>query len=232
MATVYVFLLSDLLKGSSMSENAVRELPENYGLRHTLDLNKNVKLAIILNLASLVCFVVFGVLFYWLLSLIRPGLIFGGQFLSSGLLVSESAWLQFLVIVLVYMGMIVLHEAVHGIFFWVYTRERPKFGFKGLYAYAGAPDWYLGKTPYLMVGTAPMVLISLAGFAAMLLAPPEWVFPILLFITLNASGAVGDIYAFFWIAPKPAGILVRDFGDRMQVFSPGEPPGGGESTGE
>ena len=215
-----------------MVEKAVKDLPENFQLQHTLDLNKNVKLAIGLNVASLVFFVGFGFLFYWLLSILRPGLIFEGEFLTTGLLVSDSIWLQFLVFALVYLGMIVLHEALHGAFFWIYTRERPKFGFKGLYAYAGAPDWYLAKKPYLVVGAAPLALISLAGFGAMLMVPPAWVFPILLFITLNASGAVGDIYAFFWILPKPNEILVRDFGDRMQVYGLDRPPAVEELAGK
>ena len=213
-----------------MSQKAVRDLPEGYGLWHTLDLNKNVKLMIGLNLASLALFAVFGVFFYWLLTLVRPGLLSGGESLTNDLFASESIFTQFLVIALVYLGMIVLHEAVHGLFFWVYTGERPEFGFRGVYAYAGAPDWYLSKNPYLIVGLAPLVLISLVGFAAMLFVPTGWVFPILLFITLNASGAVGDIYAFFWILPKPEEILVRDFGDRMQVFGPVDPHEEPENT--
>lgn len=204
-----------------MSQKAVQQLPEGYGLRHTLDLSKNLKLAIVLNLASLVLFVVFGVLFYWLLSLARPGLIFEGDFMTTGLFDSDSVFLQFLVVVLVYLGMIVLHEVVHGIFFWIYTSEQPVFGFRGVYAFAAAPTWYLAKGPYLVVGLAPLVLISLVGFIVMLIVPSGWVFPILLFITLNAAGAVGDIYAFFWILSKPEGIWVRDFGDRMQVYGLG-----------
>lgn len=205
-----------------MSQNAARELPEDYALIHKLDLNKNIKLAIGLNLVSLLLFVVFGVFFYWLLLQARPGLMNEESFLSSGLFTSDSVFTQFLVIALAYLGMIVLHEAVHGLFFWLFTQERPEFGFRGLYAYAGAPDWYLAKRPYLLVGLAPLVLISLVGFVAMLIVPFWWVFPILLFITLNASGAVGDIYAFFWILSKPEGILVQDFGDRMCVYGPGK----------
>ncbi|MFW5713800.1 MAG: DUF3267 domain-containing protein [Brevefilum sp.] len=205
-----------------MSNKAVRELPENYVLRQTLDLNKNVKLAIGLNLASLVLFVLFGVLFFGLLSLARPGLMFEEDFVTSGLFASESIFTRFLFFALLYLGMIVLHEVVHGLFFWLFTKDRPKFGFRGLYAYAGAPDWYLAKWPYLIVGLAPLVLISVVGFIAMLFVPIQWVFPILFFITLNASGAVGDIYAFFWILPMPNGILVQDIGDRMEVFGPNE----------
>jgi len=204
-----------------MSKKAVRELPEGYSLVKTLDLNKNVKLAIGLNLASLALFAVFGVFFYWLLILARPGLVTDSRILTTGLFTSDSVFTQFLVIALVYLGMIVLHEAVHGFFFWIFTKERPEFGFRGLYAYAGAPEWYFAKRPYLLVGLAPLVLISLVGFIAMLLVPSGWIFPILLFITLNASGAVGDIYAVFWLLPKHEGILVQDFGDRMQVYRPG-----------
>ena len=204
-----------------MSQKAVRDLPEDYDQCHTLDLNKNNKLAIGLNLASLACFVIFGALFYWLLIQVRPGLLSETGLLGSGFFNSDSIFTQFLVIALVYLGMIVLHEVVHGFFFWIFTRERPKFGFRGLYAYAGAPRWFFSKRPYLLIGLAPLVLISLAGFIAMLFVPGEWIFPILLFITLNASGAVGDIYAFFWILPKPDDILVRDFGDRMEIYGPG-----------
>lgn len=215
-----------------MSQKAVQQLPEGYGLRHTLDLSKNLKLAIGLNLASLVLIVVLGNLFYWLLSLVRPGLIFEGDFITTGLLPSDSFLLQFLVIVLIYLGMIVLHEVVHGIFFWIYTSEQPVFGFRGVYAFAAAPTWYLAKGPYLVVGLAPLVLISVVGFIAMLIVPPGWVFPILLLITLNAAGAVGDIYTFFWILPKPEAILVRDFGDRMQVYGPDGLDEGMEPAGD
>jgi hypothetical protein len=217
---------------SLRSQKAVQKLPEGYGLAHKLDLTKNIKLAIGLNLASLILFLAFGIFFIWLFSRVRPGALLDDQIFTSGLLVSDSIVTRFLVIVLVYMGMIVLHEAVHGLFFWVYTKEKPEFGFRGLYAYAAAPVWYLSKTPYLIVGLAPLVLISVVGFVAAIFAPYSWVFPILLFITLNASGAVGDIYAFFWILSQPAEILVQDFGDLMKVYAPGGMLEAGEEPGE
>jgi hypothetical protein len=215
-----------------MTQKAVRELPEEYGLAQILDLTKNVKLAIGLNLASLGLFLAFGVFFFWLFSLVRPGVVFEGAFLTTNVFVSDSFFVRFLVIVLVYLGMIVLHEAVHGLFFWLYTKDKPAFGFRGVYAYAGTPTWYLSKKPYLIVGLAPLVLISLVGFIVMIFVPSAWAFPILLFITLNASGAVGDIYAFFWILSKPSEVLVQDFGDRMKIYVPGGSMEAAEETGE
>jgi hypothetical protein len=215
---------------SLRSQKAVQKLPEGYGLAHKLDLTKNIKLAIGLNLASLILFLVFGVFFFWLFSLVRPRAMFDDGLFTTGLLLSESIITRFFVIILVYLGMIILHEAVHGLFFWIYTKEKPEFGFRGVYAYAGAPSWYLTKTPYLIVGLAPLVLISVAGFIAAIFLPSAWIFPVLLFITLNASGAVGDIYAFFWILSKPAGVLVQDFGDRMKVYAPGGAMEAGEES--
>lgn len=202
------------------SKKATRTLPEGYGLLRTLDLTKNIKLAIVLNLASLALFFGFGILFYWLLSLVRPGLFASGAVFALNLFSMGSFLVELLVLAVIYVVMILLHEAIHGVFFWLFTGERPKFGFNGLYAYAGAPDWYLARGAYLWVSMAPLVLLSTVGFAVLTLVPVDWAFPLYLFITLNAAGAVGDIYAFFWILAKPNSILVQDFGDRMRVFTP------------
>ncbi len=46
---------------------------------------------------------------------------------------------------------LVLHELVHGLCFWSFTRDRPRFGWKLIYAYAAAPGWYLPRGRYLTV---------------------------------------------------------------------------------
>ena len=67
--------------------------------------------------------------------------------------------------------MIVLHEGLHGLFFWLFTREKPKFAFKGFYAYAAMPDWYLPKKEYLITALAPLVGITLLGVLGLALLP-------------------------------------------------------------
>jgi hypothetical protein len=62
-----------------------------------------------------------------------------------------------LVVLLVSIGLsgvvaMVVHELVHGALLWWLTRARPVFGFKGWYAYAGAPGWYFGRAPWVPGG--------------------------------------------------------------------------------
>jgi len=114
--------------------------------------------------------------------------------------------------------MVFLHEGIHGLFFWIFTKEKPKFGFKLIYAYAGAPGWHITKWPYLVIGIAPLIIISIIGFAVMLIVPVEWIIPIMLFITINAGGAAGDIYTVFWLLKSPENILVHDSGDWVKIF--------------
>jgi hypothetical protein len=202
------------------SSKSTRELPNGYEFIDMLDLVQDQKLLITISLASLVLFVVFGIMFIGLLQLMRPefrGLT--GDF-SLNLFEPGRLFVLMLAFLAVSMVMVILHEAIHGLFFWLFTGGRIKYGFKGAYAYAAAPDWYIPRTPYLVVSLAPLVLISLLGFTALLFVPQSGIFAVLLLITMNASGAAGDLYAFIWILRQPKAVLIQDFGERMKVYGP------------
>jgi hypothetical protein len=113
---------------------------------------------------------------------------------------------------------ILLHELVHGLFFWFFTREKPKFGFKWSYAYATAPGWHFDKSIYWLIGLAPLVLLSLAGLLVASFTPENWLFYLLFGMFTNASGAIGDLYIVIRLAFEPAGTLVEDQGTGFRVF--------------
>jgi hypothetical protein len=115
--------------------------------------------------------------------------------------------------------MIVLHEAVHGIFFWLFSGRFPQFGFKGYYAYAAMPPGvYLQRDRYILTGIAPAVLLTLGGLA-MLPVLPAWTLPTLLFFLAgNASGSVGDVLVVVWLLSKPPGVLIEDNGAVMVLY--------------
>jgi hypothetical protein len=112
----------------------------------------------------------------------------------------------------------VLHEAIHGLFFWVFTRSRPVFGVKLLFAYAGAPDWYIPRNQYSIVGIAPLVMISLVGFLLIPLIPLSTAQILLFGMVMNAAGAVGDIYVCGRVLRLPPDVLVRDTGFVFDVY--------------
>ena len=185
----------------------------------SLDLIKDRKMLVLLSLASLVLFVVCWAGLAWLLQVLRPDIFPGSESISFTLTGAGSIFIQLLVLLGVIFAMVTLHEAIHGIFFKLFTGGRVKFAFRGAYAYAAAPGWFIGKTSYLLISIAPLVLISLVGVAALLIVPVNWILPIMLLVVMNASGAVGDVYVFFLLVSMSGDILVQDFGERMEVYA-------------
>lgn len=115
---------------------------------------------------------------------------------------------------------IVFHEAMHGLFFWLFTQRRPRFGFKFLYAYAALPpDVYLTRNPYLVVGLAPLIGLTCLGFLLILMMPLVLLPTLVCMLTINAVGSVGDIAVTAWLLRYPTTTLVSDYGDEMIVYN-------------
>ena len=193
--------------------------PDGYELKGTLDLSKNKRLALITNIAGIVLLVFFGWAFVNLLRFIRPD-----YSTTLTLLITDLGdVIRVIAVVLaVTVVMVVVHEGLHGLVFWLITHRRPTFGFRGSYAFAAAPDWYIPRQPYLLVCLAPFVLITLIGLGLMAVAPEGFVPPLLLLISMNAAGAVGDLTVAAWLLLKPVSTLVQDYGDGVSLYGPME----------
>jgi hypothetical protein len=198
--------------------NPTKSLPMGYELRRSIDLSKNRPAMLGLNLAAVILLLVFGYLFLRLATLLRPEATAQSFSFSGNAL---EALLFILAVLAISAVMVVLHEGVHGLFFWSLTRERPKFGFRGAYAYAAAPDWYLPRNPYLWVGLSPLVVLTAIGVLALIAAPQPALLYILIFMVLNAAGAVGDLAVVFLLLTQPSTVLVNDSGDAVSVYAPG-----------
>ncbi len=191
-----------------------KTLPASFQLRQSIDLSRSPKLVIWLNIAALAFFILFGYAYLRFLAWLRP---------AVNLSFQSANWLiGLLALLVVYIGVILLHELIHGLFFWIITAEKPRFGFRGAYAFAAAPDWYLPRDPYLVVGLAPLVVITLLGLLLIPITPDGGLILLGFAITVNASGAIGDLAVVLWLLFKnPAGILVRDHGDAVDIYYPG-----------
>ena len=193
-----------------------QSLPNSYRSIGTFDVRNNSQTMIRLNILGFVLFAVSAWFFVVVLNVLRP------EEAKNGLAVSFSdlgGMVQtLLAVILATAAMIVLHEVVHGIFFWLFTRSIPKFAFKGLYAYAAAPQWYLPKSYYLVVALAPLVVLSLAGMALMLVVPSSWFIILLLFLVINASGAIGDLWVTAWLVRQPNTCYANDLGDAVTLY--------------
>jgi hypothetical protein len=128
--------------------------------------------------------------------------------------------LQAVVLVVAFYGIIVLHEAIHGAFFWLFTRRRPRFGFRDRAAFAAAdPGVFLTRNQYLAATHAPLVVITGAGLALLLVLPPGAAALVGFLMIANAAGAPSDLRVAAWLFLQPRGALVRDNG-AISVFVP------------
>jgi hypothetical protein len=106
----------------------------------------------------------------------------------------------------------VIHELIHGFFFYLFTGAKPVIGFKSVYAYAGAPDWYIKKKYFIVITLSPLVLISSAGFLLLYLLNPPYSSIVFLVMTANAAGCAGDIWMSILLSRKPTETYINDTG--------------------
>ena len=190
-------------------------LPANFRACGTLDLGANRLALLGVTAAGAALLLPFGWLVQRFLLLTRPG---DGSF--EGVL-NELGIVMVLGFLLGLTAVVaIIHESIHGLFFWLVTRRRPVFGFRGPYAYAAAPACHIPRDPYLVTGLAPLVLMTLAGLALLLLVP-VWALPAVAFMVIfNGAGCSGDLVVVGWLLTRPRDTLVCDRGDACTIYQP------------
>ena len=187
---------------------AIGVLPEDYGEIYSLNLQKDKRAAIIVNLLALAIAAVMAVSMNFFVPVTSV-------FDMSGGIVRYFLRLAALIVLMVlYM---VLHELVHGIAMKLCGTKRVKYGFTGLYAFAGSEDYY-DKKSYIFIALAPIVLWGTVLAAVNFFVPTEWFWIVYMIQLINISGAAGDLFATVKFSRMPKNILIQDSGVSMRVF--------------
>ena len=187
--------------------------PGNATLVYSLTLTQNKAAFWGMNIGGVFLLFIFGWFFSLYVSLIRPSLAFELVITSANVLYVLLSLLG------IAAGQMVLHELVHGVFFWLFTRSRPTFGFRGWYAFAAAPGWFLPRGQYLVVNLAPFVLLSVLGILLLAVVPTGALAAILVGTVMNAAGAVGDLWVVFLILHERRPIVIEDLGDGFNFYA-------------
>lgn len=187
---------------------AIGVLPEDYGEIYSLNLQKDKRTAIIVNLLALAIAAVMAISMNFFVPVTSV-------FDMSGGIVRYFLRLAALIVLMVlYM---VLHELVHGIAMKLCGTKRVKYGFTGLYAFAGSEDYY-DKKSYIFIALAPIVLWGTVLAAVNFFVPTEWFWIVYMIQLINISGAAGDLFAAVKFSRMPKNILIQDSGVSMRVF--------------
>jgi hypothetical protein len=115
----------------------------------------------------------------------------------------------FVINIVGYILILPIHELVHAAVFTLWG-GKPYFGIKMPYAlYCGARQQLFRRNQYLVVGLAPLVVITLAGIIFTLLSPALASYIIFAFVG-NVSGAAGDLWVAWRLLRLPHSVLVED----------------------
>jgi hypothetical protein len=188
---------------------STKTLPEGYAQSGEINLKKNKRLAILLNAAALLVSLLAFFLLAGFAAVIRPGMMSLSGRISVGTL---------LILVGLVVLLLTIHELIHGFFFWVFTHSRPVFAIRPLYAYAGAPAWYIPVRQYAIISISPLGIIGAVGLLLILLAPESWVMTIAFLVALNTGGAVGDLLIYARLFKLPPSSLANDTGDVFTFY--------------
>lgn len=145
-------------------------------------------------------------------AILFTGLNIAAYFIQVQRSIPISGWgllLWFVINIVAYIAILPLHEAIHSLAF-SFWGGKPYFGAKLPFAlYCGAKNQLFHRNHYLLVGLAPLVVISLAAIILTVLAPSLASY--IIFATIgNISGAAGDIWSASRLLGLPRTALIED----------------------
>lgn len=195
-------------------------LPDSYGEQCRIDLQKDRRLAVLVNIIALVIFLAGGVIGHQFVPIHRFYSMSAGMFLYFVRLAATCAGVVLYVF---------LHEFVHGMFIKHYSGRKAQYGFTGLYAYAGSKA-YFNKRQYVVIALAPIVIWGIFLTVLLIFVPESWFWAVYFIQLINLSGAAGDLYVVWKFSGMRGDILIRDSGTNMAVYAPVQEAGIGQGS--
>ena len=188
---------------------AVNTLPEGYNQIYEIDLQKDKKMSLIVNGLAVLITVLMAIPMHFIVPFTT---IYNYDETSAQF---YTRLLVFMVLIVVYM---VLHELVHGITMKMCGTKKVKYGFTGMYAFAGSDDYY-DKKSYIIIALAPVVVWGIVIAIINCFVPSHWFWIVYFIQIVNISGAAGDLFVTVKFSKMPSDILISDYGVGMKVYS-------------
>ena len=183
-------------------------LPNGYREVLYYRLNKPIRI-IVLQILSIPLFVVFGLIFL--------NIAIGLGKLPSRLQIGLTEMILLLVGTLL---TLVLHELTHGVVMQMFG-AKPRYGvlWKQAMFYATTPGYAYRRNDYLLIALAPLFILSILVILGMwLMQGTLWVALLAICGTINAGGAIGDLWIAIIVLRYTSTASVMDERDGIRVF--------------
>lgn len=190
----------------------ITTLPPAYQQVHVLSVSKR-KTLIWLNVLSLLPLMISGLVVFGLL------LIYHSELKAPLVIrvlpehIPSGAGLALVLLILP------LHEWIHGLSIAHYG-HKPRYGAKWMVLFATSDNALFRRNEFILIALAPLLVITLGGLVLIAFVPlgiAEWIG---LAISVNAAGAIGDIWMAATALRYDVSVLIRDEQDSMRIFAP------------
>ena len=187
---------------------AVQTLPEGYREILQINLQKDKKTALKINLGATVVMILLFVLGHFIVPITEF------HYMDS----LSTYFIMVGVMLLGYVVYMVLHELTHAAVMKAAGGGKVVFGFTGIYAFAGSKEDYFDKISYRYIALAPLVVWGIILGVLCVIVPRTWFWVVWFLQVGNISGAAGDVYVTAKLWKYPDSILVRDTGVDMTIY--------------
>ncbi|MGN1126831.1 MAG: DUF3267 domain-containing protein [Ruminococcus sp.] len=184
-------------------------LPAGYREIYSVNLQKDKKTALIVNIVALILMAIFVIIGWFIVP-------YSYTFHNDESIVTPL--LKLIAVLAEMIVYLILHELVHGITMKHYGAKKVKYGFTGLYAFAGCEE-YFSKKSYIVIALAPIVVWGIVLAVVCCFVPKSWFWVVYFIQIMNFSGAAGDLYVTCKFSKFPKDILINDTGLEMKVYS-------------
>ena len=184
-------------------------LPNGYREKMSVNLRKEKKRMLIVNFSAIIVAFIIAILMHFV---VPVSSLFD---FSKGISVF---FIKYIVLIIGNILYFFLHEFLHGVAMKLCGTKKVKYGFKGVYAFAGSDDYY-DKKSYLMIAMAPVVVLGIILIILNCIVPSQWFWVVFLIQISNISGAMGDIYIAICFRKLPKDALLRDDEIGIIVYS-------------
>lgn len=179
-------------------------LPPNYEFHSKMDLSKDKKISISIQvLLLLIVAIMIG-----LAKLLKFPLTGNG---STGIKIGVTVFMC-----AVYM---IVHELTHGVFVKLLSGVKPTYLVKFPFLCTGSKA-YFNKKSFIIVALSPIVVWGISLIIMLLLLPPNFFLSIYIVTILNFAGAAGDYFQVYAISRMHPLALIQDDGNETKVFLP------------
>ena len=120
------------------------------------------------------------------------------------------------VIVLSVIGFIVIHELIHIIFMSIFSKGKVNVSIKFPTIAVGS-DAYFGKTQYIVIALAPVIILGITSLICLLLLPYKLLFSLLLI--LNFATASGDYILSYYAFKQKKNTYFVDIAEKTILYS-------------